>query len=441
MMYHGKIHPLLLKKLEHHLKVNRDNVPKDILYGYNQKIYQVLISFEKEEDREEFIKKNRDLTILEKFQIIPSIRINLTELQIKQFEKVKLIKSIEEDLDLYLAMDDSFDQLKLAEYRSSSMVYTGYKILIGIIDEGINVNLKFISRSLEYKNEELNPFRKKHLEKDHVENITHGSLMTGIITTHHSMKGYLMGVAPKAKIVDLPPRNQNGRYLISDLLKLFDILVSEQKRVNILLISFSTFQASDGADILCLACDKLVEEYRIQIICPAGNSGPEFQTIGSPAAAKKVIAIGALTKSKKVAYYSSRGPTLDGRNKPDICFLGSKISIPLSKNKFITFSGTCAAAAIATGIIATLLEYNENLSSEGVLECLKNACQDLGYDKNSQGWGTTDMIRLYDSLGLYQEKKLSYTYLMKVSLKFTLIIILLLIFIFYFRFILAIFQV
>ena len=72
----------------------------------------------------------------------------------------------------------------------------------------------------------------------------------------------------------------------------------------------------------------------------AGNEGPFSGTIGSPAAAKNVLAVGATLSTRKTgegvknlangnpestASFSSQGPCLDGRTKPDIAAPGVQI--------------------------------------------------------------------------------------------------------------------
>src|SRR5690606_31361767 len=84
----------------------------------------------------------------------------------------------------------------------------------------------------------------------------------------------------------------------------------------------------------------------------AGNAGPSTQTVGSPGTAKNVLTVGATenyrpdidTQSDNpntVANFSSRGPTADGRIKPDVVAPGTWIlSMRASQAPDNSFWGT-----------------------------------------------------------------------------------------------------
>jgi hypothetical protein len=98
----------------------------------------------------------------------------------------------------------------------------------------------------------------------------------------------------------------------------------------------------------------------------AGNSGPSANTVGSPASAKNTMAVGASGHgaSTTVAPFSSRGPTDDGRFKPDIVAPGSltvSASGDLSHSSANcgtkTLSGTSMAAPTVAGGAVLLRQY------------------------------------------------------------------------------------
>lgn len=105
------------------------------------------------------------------------------------------------------------------------------------------------------------------------------------------------------------------------------------------------------------------------VICfAAGNSGYTSQTINTPATAKNCITVGSLTNgsigSNKVSDFSSKGPTKDGRIKPDLCAPGENIlsasGTSSSEDRncgFKTMSGTSMATPTLAGGAVLLRNY------------------------------------------------------------------------------------
>ncbi len=80
----------------------------------------------------------------------------------------------------------------------------------------------------------------------------------------------------------------------------------------------------------------------------AGNNGPDAATVGSPSTAKNCISVGATlrgTSAGSIAWFSSRGPTDDGRYKPDVTFPG--YGIISAGNDGNINSNNCGAASMS----------------------------------------------------------------------------------------------
>lgn len=116
------------------------------------------------------------------------------------------------------------------------------------------------------------------------------------------------------------------------------------------------------------------------LIFAAGNAGPSPQTVGSPAVAKNVVAVGAsqgprtgyLTHNDgidTIASLSSRGPAEDGRIKPDLVAPGTWIASLLSvsgqvantwaplNNEFALMGGSSQASPHVAGAAAIFVQY------------------------------------------------------------------------------------
>jgi serine protease AprX len=133
------------------------------------------------------------------------------------------------------------------------------------------------------------------------------------------------------------------------------------------------------------------------VVCvAAGNDGPNAGTVGSPGCARKVITVGATDDVDAIASFSSRGPTLDGRRKPDICFPGVGIAAPRAPGPslgsavddyYTRASGTSMATPHASGAAALILQANPTYTPDQVKGRLMETAKPLALDGNTQGAG------------------------------------------------------
>ncbi|NVM34757.1 MAG: S8 family serine peptidase [Candidatus Lokiarchaeota archaeon] len=393
--------------------------------------YRVIFSFKDLSNREKFLEKNKDLKFLGKIDFIPSIYLNLEKAQIINYEKAKLVEKIEEDQKLFLSMLDVLEVLEINDYKNSQISYTGKKVNVGIIDDGINKNFTSIS-NINSKQYFLNEIVKDNDLKNIKKEITHGTIMASVISNRFkNVDDNYIGIAPNVNYIDFNISNSDQKYYFSNILQVFDKIIKENIDIDILLISLITKDCSDGKDILSLACDQLVNK-GIIIICPAGNFGPDPYTIGSPGAAEKVFTIGALTKNLTIPNFSGRGPTLDNRTKPNIYFHGSNVIIPLSNNLRLRVSGTSVSASIGVGLIALIKEFDPKITYNDIIGLIKKSRINLNYDPKDQGLGSVKITDLFRELDLYHEKLSTYNYLTKRSLILSIECLIVFIIIFYF---------
>jgi hypothetical protein len=135
----------------------------------------------------------------------------------------------------------------------------------------------------------------------------------------------------------------------------------------------------------------------IVVATAMGNSGPGAGTLITPADADTVIAVGAVDSLGAVSIFSSRGPTGDGRIKPEIATRGSKTMWATASDtlKFAAANGTSLAAPLAGGCAAILLEAHPTWTPYDVRNALMTTASHAGTPDNNTGRG---LIRLSDAL-------------------------------------------
>jgi subtilisin family serine protease len=135
---------------------------------------------------------------------------------------------------------------------------------------------------------------------------------------------------------------------------------------------------------------------------------PTFIDLGitDPGNAEDVITVGSVHKDKPHAYgpsfFSSKGPTGDGRFKPDCVAPGEKINSALagSGDKTVEMDGTSMATPHVSGAIALFLSAKPEFKGRArdVKEILLKSCTDLKRDRNFQGAGLVDVLRMIQSV-------------------------------------------
>ena len=151
---------------------------------------------------------------------------------------------------------------------------------------------------------------------------------------------------------------------------------------------------TDGTDPLSQAVNDAVDQGLVVAVA-AGNDYDYF-TVSTPGAAEKVITVGASDKKDDLAYFSSKGPTLDLRVKPDVVAPGVDIIAPRANNTTMGYpyndyyteaSGTSMATPHVAGAAALILQVHPDWTPEEVKSVLISTADDLGYNVYQQGGG------------------------------------------------------
>ncbi len=162
-----------------------------------------------------------------------------------------------------------------------------------------------------------------------------------------------------------------------------------------------TTKDMDGKTTLCARAAEIACSHGIIVVNSAGNDGAnQWRIILSPADAEHVVAVGAvqyITSGEPLIWpMSSRGPTADGRIKPDVVACGYSVACPVPGeiDIFARYSGTSMSAPFISGLCALLMEAHPDWTSSTVIEAMKATAHDLGTPGPDifYGWGVPDGV-------------------------------------------------
>ena len=157
--------------------------------------------------------------------------------------------------------------------------------------------------------------------------------------------------------------------------------------------SYSYKDMNGKTAIISRGADKAVEK-GILVVNSAGNSGNDkWKYIGAPADAEKVFSIGAITKTKERARFSSFGPTSDGRIKPNVCALGYNSAVINSAGSVTEASGTSFSGPIICGAIACLMNKHRFTRPEKLMNAVQQSGSNSGKPANDLGYGIPDFLK------------------------------------------------
>ena len=157
-----------------------------------------------------------------------------------------------------------------------------------------------------------------------------------------------------------------------------------------------TYSDMDGKTTIVTKAAELAFRKGVVTISSAGNEGNTSWTdITAPADGINTLGIGAVDNSNQLASFSSRGPSYDGRIKPDVVAQGVGVYCAAAGDSsgYITASGTSVSAPIACGVAALLLSAYPHLKNTQVSSILTETADNSSSPNNERGYGLLSAVK------------------------------------------------
>ncbi len=155
-----------------------------------------------------------------------------------------------------------------------------------------------------------------------------------------------------------------------------------------------TYEDMDGQTATISIAASLADGLGMVLCKSAGNSGPGVGSITAPADAFDILAVGSVNGTGSLAASSSRGPTYDGRIKPELCARGvSTFTVNVvDDHVYGNYSGTSFSQPLIAGAVGLIIEAHPDWTPFQVREALKASGSLALTPDNDFGWGIPDVL-------------------------------------------------
>ncbi|MBM3320615.1 MAG: S8 family serine peptidase [Candidatus Eisenbacteria bacterium] len=161
-----------------------------------------------------------------------------------------------------------------------------------------------------------------------------------------------------------------------------------------------TYQDMDGNTATTTIAADLAAWNGILVCTSAGNEGSsDWRYVTAPADADTIVAVGAVWSDTVIASFSSRGPTFDGRVKPELVAQGvyAHSADPYDDQTYSTCHGTSCSNPLLAGAATLVLQGNPFLTPYAVIAALKTTATRSESPDTAYGWG---LVQAEDALYL-----------------------------------------
>ncbi len=313
------------------------------------------------------------------------------------------------------------DTVNAASVRSQG--YTGKGIVVAVLDTGLR------KTHLEFQGKVVAEYDFVNSDSDATDDHGHGTAVSSLICGNYltasmwasyrpndqlgATSSNYLGVAPDAKLIPLKVLNAAGSGTSSQLMAGMQWCIDNKNKYGIKVVNMSLGGdgQNDGSSPQSQLANAMMDA-GIVVCIAAGNDGPDSKTIDIPGDASKVITVGGIkdrtftnpgenwifTLVYPYQMYcvspesscSSRGPTLDGRVKPDV--------VASAEDMFTAHyasdggyqagvNGTSLASPIVAGACALIVQRHPNWTPYQVKEALMRTATPLGFGQYDQGTG------------------------------------------------------
>ncbi len=296
--------------------------------------------------------------------------------------------------------------------------YRGDSMLIAILDAGFyHVNQMHLFDSLRADNRIVATYDFVTDDTITYEAHTHGMSVLSTMATNDP--GYFIGTAPKASFLLLRSEDGNTEYLIEEDNWVTAAEYADSAGADLINTSlgYTTFDDSlqnhsyadmNGITTRIALGAGMAFKKGIFVVVSAGNSGDKlWHYISTPADAIDVLTVGAIDLAGNYAYFSSTGPSSDGRIKPNVAAPGANVMVAFPNDSISSGSGTSFSAPITCGLVACLWQAFPDKTNYEIKDAIERSASQYNFPDSLLGYGIPDFEKAFFLLSGIKEEEIN----------------------------------
>ena len=303
---------------------------------------------------------------------------------------------IQSDSSFYGDSYDQLNQINVIQLHEAG--YSGEDVRILVLDSGFSLDHEvfeslniiaaydFVDQDSVVSNEEEKDPPNQHNHGTSVLSVLAGFKAETLIGSAYGAE-FLLG---KTEDVSLEMPIEEDNYVIA--LEWGESLGADILSSSIGYIDWYSQNDLDGSTAVITQAVNIAIELGMVVVTAVGNSGATG--IVAPADAFNVISCGAVDDTGVISTFSSRGPTADGRTKPEVCAQGNGTfsATASSATSYGSGMGTSLAAPLISGACALLLEAHPGWTPSQIRNAILNTADQSDTPDNTYGWGIIDAV-------------------------------------------------
>ena len=236
----------------------------------------------------------------------------------------------------------------------------------------------------------------------------HGTIVTSTMAI--LAEGTLVGTAPKANYFFIRSEHPLSEELIEEdfwaqAAEIADSLGADVINSSLGYTTFRdfpqgdfTYEDVDGVTSIASRAATILGQKGVVVCVSAGNEGTNpWYHIGHPADAFDILAVGAANVMGHIAGFSSRGPSYDGRVKPDITSVGVNTTCIWPDDRLGEADGTSLACPVAAGLCACLWQALPEKTASEIMQIVRESSSCYNNPNDSLGYGIPDFYAAYQN--------------------------------------------